>query len=349
MRVVFVDPKCPSPYQWDTLRGGGLGGTEATVLRIARALSESHDVTVLQHNRVKEHADGLLRYLPGSSFDREIIGADQIIFIGKAQGIDRIPRSSKARLWLWLHNYLGEEVPFFWKDHLIRRLGIVCVSRTHALHTRKFMQSCPQFFLTGGLLARGKVTFIYNPIADGLQPDPSVCRLRHRLIFFSSPHKGIEQVVEAFRYIRNHDSRFELHVADPGYNKRVDLKVLDHPGIVRLGSLPHEELVGCVRNSLCVFYPQHKRPETFGLVYAEANAVGVPVLAHRFGSAAEILSSPDQLIDGRNPQEVLDRVLLWANGGSPVVSVRPEFVLSNVVKRWQYLLGNPDGALAEWS
>ncbi len=57
-----------------------------------------------------------------------------------------------------------------------------------------------------------------------------------------------------------------------------------------------------IRESLCVFYPQTQRCETFGLVYAESNAVGTPVLAHDFGAAREVLSSPDQLINGKKFQ-----------------------------------------------
>lgn len=346
MRVLFIDPKCPSPYQWDTLRSGGLGGTEATVLRVARALAEMHEVSVLQHNRFRGHDEHGVRFLPGSSFDTAARGADHIIFIGKAQGINAIPSAVKARFWLWLHNFLGDEVPFFWADHLRRRLGIICVSKTHALHTQQFIRRQPQFLLTGGMIGRGKVTFIHNPLAGDLRPDPSVVRARHKLIFFSSPHKGIEQVVESFCYVRAHDPRFELHVADPGYNKNVDLRVLDVPGVVRLGSLPHGELISQVRSSLCVFYPQHKRPETFGLVYAEANAIGVPVLAHRFGSAEEVLSSEDQLVDGRDARAVLERVSAWAGGSEPVVFGRPEFEMTNVARRWRHLLDDPDAALA---
>src|SRR5690348_10745745 len=54
--VLFFDPGCPAPYSRLTLDEAALGGTEATVVRIAEAL----DAVVIQHNRMQ--AEG--RYRP---------------------------------------------------------------------------------------------------------------------------------------------------------------------------------------------------------------------------------------------------------------------------------------------
>src|SRR5581483_2147599 len=45
-----------------------------------------------------------------------------------------------------------------------------------------------------------------------------------------------------------------------------------------------------------VFYPKFVLPETFGLVFAEASAVGTPVLTHDCGAAAEVLADPRQVL-----------------------------------------------------
>ena len=55
-------------------------------------------------------------------------GADHVFFVQKAQHLATVAQHSHARLWVWLHNYLHDEVPYFWRDHLRHRLGIVCVS-----------------------------------------------------------------------------------------------------------------------------------------------------------------------------------------------------------------------------
>src|SRR5215469_10335658 len=56
--VLFFDPGCPTPYSRRTLEQAALGGTEATVIRIAEAL----DAEVMQHNRTESEG----RYRPGA-------------------------------------------------------------------------------------------------------------------------------------------------------------------------------------------------------------------------------------------------------------------------------------------
>ena len=47
MRVVIFDPITPKPYSLQTLKCEPMGGTEATVVRVAERL----DAVVVQHNR----------------------------------------------------------------------------------------------------------------------------------------------------------------------------------------------------------------------------------------------------------------------------------------------------------
>ena len=47
--TVFFDPSCPKPYDTRTLRNEAMGGSEATLVRIAECL----DALVVQHNRTE--------------------------------------------------------------------------------------------------------------------------------------------------------------------------------------------------------------------------------------------------------------------------------------------------------
>lgn len=343
MKLVFIDPKCPTPYDGQVLLNRGLGGTEATVVRIAQALSRHHEVTVIQHNRKEAFAENAsLEYLPSDRVLKAVKDADHVVFIQKAQNISQIAGNTKARLWLWLHNYLKDEVPFFWQDHLRYRLGIICVSQTHAQHTLRHMRSLPMYWASLSWLGRGGVCYLHNPIDDSLQPDPSIERDPFKLVFFSSPYKGIEHVLAMFRAAYERDSRLKLYVADPGYIRNFDAATLDAPGIIKLGSLPQREVLRHVRESMCVFYPQRKRPETFGLVYAEANAVGTPVLAHDFGAAREVLCDSNPPIDASRPEQVLRTLAEWINSGAPQTTRRAEFSLTEVARQWEQFLQAPD-------
>jgi glycosyltransferase involved in cell wall biosynthesis len=345
MKIAFVDAKCPVPYDSETLLNRSLGGTEATVIRIAQALSQRHDVTILQHNRVDERVESAsLRFLPIGSLDSATRDAQHVVFIQAARHrhLRQVARISSARLWVWLHNYLKQEVRFSARQHLFHRVGIICVSRTHAEHTSRHLRSLPSYWASFGRLARGGVLYHYNPVAVDLAGTAPVAKDPHKLVFFSSPHKGIEQVVDAFRSAHALDPRLKLYVADPGYVKDFDATLLDAPGVVKLGSLPQREVMAHIREALCVFYPQRKRAETFGLVYAEANAAGTPVLAHDFGSAREILASSNPPLDASDTGRVVDTLMKWAGGAAPVVGPNPAFQLDTVADQWDRFLQEPD-------
>jgi glycosyltransferase involved in cell wall biosynthesis len=345
MKIAFVDAKCPAPYDSETLLNRSLGGTEATVIRIAQALSQRHDVSILQHNRAEPCEESpSLRFLPIGSLDSATRDAQHVVFIQAARHrhLGQVARHSSARLWVWLHNYLKQEVRFSPRQHLFHRLGIICVSRTHAQHTARHLRSLPSYWASFGRLARGGVLYHYNPVDVDLAGAAPVVKDPHKLVFFSSPHKGIEQVVDAFRSVHAVDPRLKLYVANPGYIKDFDPALLDAPGIVKLGSLPQRVVLQHIREALCVFYPQRKRAETFGLVYAEANATGTPVLAHDFGAAREILADSNPPFDTSDAGRVVDTLMKWAGGGAPVVGPNPAFQLETVADQWDRFFQEPD-------
>ena len=183
---------------------------------------------------------------------------------------------------------------------------------------------------------------IYNPVEDSLRVEP-VTVDRNRMILFSTPNKGASQVVAAFGAVRNALPSMQLDIA--GSTEAVLEQYV--PGVARmagiriLGRLPRDEVLAYVRTSLCVFYPQYEHPETFGLVFAEANAVGTPVIAHDFGAAREVLGDPEQLVDARDHEAVVARVARWREGGRPRVHGRDAFRASTVIGEWRHLLESP--------
>tara|TARA_R110002096_G_scaffold235626_1_gene425956 strand:+ start:1060 stop:1392 length:333 start_codon:yes stop_codon:yes gene_type:complete len=99
------------------------------------------------------------------------------------------------------------------------------------------------------------------------------------LFFCSSPHKGLNQVFRQFAALRERFPKLTHEVADPGYLAWDTGKIPD--GVWLRGSLSHDRRIGRMRRALCLFYPQDSFAETFGLVIAEANAVGTPFLVQR--------------------------------------------------------------------
>ncbi len=323
-QIAIVDPCCAAGYAPQALAAGGLGGTEATVLRVAAALSANTPMHIFQKGRTdtKPSAAGRLRPL-SEAFARAT--ESTIIVINAWKVACKLRKvHPAARILLWLHGYPGRHNRPMGSALRAADIAVVCVSRTHADWLRDFLgDTAPD------------ITHIHNPIADHLTPD-NTRRDPDRLLFASSPHKGLAQVFKQFAAAREAIPTLTLAVADPGYLAWDTGSVPD--GVTFLGALPHPDLIAGMRRALCLFYPQTSFAETFGLVMAEANAVGTPVLVHRdLGANAEVVGDPAQCIDGNDLTQVVDRLRHW-RVTPPVVRVNPQFRLSTVASQWADLL-----------
>lgn len=320
MNVLFIDYATPRPYTASDL--SGCGGTEATVTRVAEALVRlGHDVSVEQRGREKDEGIYVGRYS----------GQPDVVIVLRMPALLPEIRSRfyKARLYLWAHDWANGEWASLFPSLVRARTQVVCVSQTHKMQMQMVMAPV-------GDLTKLPIHFIYPPISDNLTIDDTPVD-KNKLVFFSSPHKGLKETLSVFKLLKDGFlPDVKLYVSNPGYYKSLETH---QDGVVNLGSLSHEDVMSHVRSALCFFYINYVFPETFGLVYAEANAVGTPVIAHRFGAAHEVLSARSQVVDARDNKQIIDRVLSWhQDGGRPKVQVAEKYRLKNVVAEWGRLL-----------
>jgi glycosyltransferase involved in cell wall biosynthesis len=174
---------------------------------------------------------------------------------------------------------------------------------------------------------------IYNPIDDALQPDGTPVD-KEKMVFFSSPHKGLERTLEVFARFQDfaelRDVR--LYVSNPGYFANHNTEGLRN--VINLGALPHKDVIAHVRSSLCVFYLNGVFPETFGLVAAESNAVGTPFLSTKIGALPEVGDHPQEFVDVKDNESIIKRIIAWKTQGRPKVLGNPAFRLKSVVRDW---------------
>jgi glycosyltransferase involved in cell wall biosynthesis len=364
--VLFYDPGCPAPYGRRTLEQAALGGTEATVVRIAEAL----DAEVMQHNRTESEG----RYRPGGLSaggtpqgpERSV---EHLIILRDPRAVAPLcARFPGARPYLWLHDLVrpgskrGRRLAA--TASTLARLGVtlVCVSDFQRAQAQAVLERA-------GVAVRVRAVTIYNPIEDALMPsgaavDPA------KLVFLSSPNKGLPFALDAFEAVRHAVPGMRLCVGSPGYKSFRDAGVRGPgdttSGIEWLGPLPHARAVTEMRSALCVFYPNFVLPETFGLVFAEASAVGTPVLTHDCGAAAEVLADREQLLPvppaARHYEHLarllpralrpmlaaraerhglfepyVEKVRAWRSD-RPRTGADPRFRLAAVAERWRALL-----------
>ena len=349
--TLFFDPVCQQPYDSRTLLQQAMGGTEATVIRVADAL----DALVAQHNRTETYG----RY----RVPEKDPGIKSVVINRDSRAIRQVRELyPNARVYLWLHDQFkpGSKRAGWLAStaDLMRELAVsvVCVSDTQRRNVDAALRAMRMESLS--------TYTIYNPIEDGLAPDGSPVDT-NKLVFFSSPNKGLKFTLDAFRHLRRRMPELRLVVGNPGYKIRKSVLI---EGVEYLGPQPQARMHTQVRTALCTFFPNVVIPETFGLVFAESNAMGTPVLTYDCGSAVEVIGDRAQILPVTLADRVYERLLshvspgwragparvaasmglfdafaervsAWRNGGRPSVGPNPRFRLSAVVERWRELLG----------
>lgn len=333
MRIAFIDLSCPQIYDHTALSSQGLGGTEASVVRLATALgARDHKVLVVQHLRTLEKSERGVIY--GSMESLMGFRPEVVICLRDVRMLSFMAENfPDAKLFLWLHDLeelgasqLTANIPLL--KYTAPR--IVGVSRFH----KTGIIDCIQVGAKGETgLPEYTVTYIYNPIDDELVADGRAYD-KNKILFLSSPHKGLDHVLKLFALVRQKFPRVKLYVANPGYYKDKDRLP---EGVVPLGTRPHHEVIDELRTSLCLFYPNpdYFTRETYGLVAAEAQAVGCPPLVHPAGALNEIVTTKECFVDARNPREVLQRFRKWYVEGRPKVSLDLPTRTSQVVLEWE--------------
>ena len=350
--VLFFDPRCRRPYSTRTRAEVAMAGTELTVSRVADGLG----AWVMQ--RYRSVPEG--RYLPSAGVD----GVEHVVLLRDARCLpemhDRFPN---ARLYLWLHDRIlpgsknGRRLAA--QASLLRRqpLTLICVSdwqRAGAEAVLQRMRGCGHV----------RACTIYNPIEDSLNPNGATIDPT-KLVYFSSPNKGLTYTLDAFRALRQRMPDLHLCVGNPGYK---DLPRADVAGVEWLGALPTAAIQAEVRTALCVVHFNFVLAETFGLVFAESNAVGTPVLTHDYGAAREVISDSRQLLPVLPHQQAyeraarmlplnwrhasarygtrlgifepyIERIRAWREGERPSTGPDARFKFSTVIERWRTLLG----------
>ncbi len=350
---LFYDPVCQEPYDTRTLRASAMGGTEATLTRVADAL----DAFVIQHNRTEDWG----RYRT----PQRISGITSVIVNRDSRALALVrERYPGARVYLWLHDQLnpGSRRARWLASSagMLREMSViaVCVSDTQRRGVEATLHSI-------GLGERMRALTIYNPVDDALTPDGTAVDER-KLIFFSSPNKGLGFTLDAFGALKRRMPDLRLVVGNPGYKP---LRVARRPGIELLGPQTQAHIHAEVRSALCTFFPNFVIPETFGLVFAESHALGTPVLTHDCGAALEVVADPRQVLPlsaglrlyehavGALPSRwrslparlaaaaglfdaYVERIDAWRHGERPRTSPDPRFRLSTVTAQWRALLAS---------
>lgn len=326
--VLFVDPVCPRPYDGLTLQTLPQGGTESSVTRVAEALAaRGHQVAVAQHNRPCRAKVNQVDYaLLGT---RQAFRPTHVVVLRDTSLLDELSRQwPGARQYVWYTDFpeAGETFDRDAAAHVRNRATVITLSQWHR-------QAWERMY-AGRHGDPVEVERIYLPIPDDLEPNDTPVD-PDKFVYFSSPHKGLRDTVRLFSRLGDYPglNGVRLHVANPGY--RVNGVGPADGRVVDLGPLPWNRVIREVRSAFLVLHYNRVYPETFGLVHAEANAVGTPWISGPLGANPEVCAHPDEMVDVEDPCAVIERILRWRSAGRPTVRGNAAFRISRIVAEWE--------------
>lgn len=328
--LLICDMTTPMPYEKQTLEVQGLGGTEASVIRVAEGLGAcGAHVGVIQHNLnmplMGEHA----YYLPLSMIDE--VDCHNFVSLRGTHFLDKFP---KAKKYSWHEDLPGDVFKTMREAFVKHDVTVIAASDWH-----KGVLSKEIHF--EGAKDNPPIVRIYNPIEDHLfiPRHTDVKYDRNKLCWVASPHKGLKEGVEIFNKLVevSGNKDFRLFMFNPGYMLHDMPELYSNRYIVDIGPVPCKELWQHVSESMCLFYPTEFE-ETFGNIAAEANAVHTPVLTNKVAALGETVSSERQFVPPRDPDAVIERAIEWWKGDRPKVWGNDDFRMTNVVIEWVKLL-----------
>ena len=335
-RILFADTSHPKAYGFDDLAAHAMGGTESSVLRTAKILSKhKHTVSIYQQHRERhEHQQGVNFIGPAQLAALE--APDHVVVLRKFPQLRAFQQQfPQAQTHLWIHTYKNWEYVLKRGVRMARPWQLIGNSHTHAADCDRLLHQGLLGRMFNVFKPRIPISTCYNPIPAALADHPPQARDPNKLLFLSAPNKGLAQVLASFQQLNQLLPELQLYVANPGSRE-------DQPeslaNVHYLGALPADEVKQHLATSLCVFYPQDSFAETFGLIYAEANALGTPVLAHDIGAAREILHPNNPLINAQDLSQITHTIQTWQQA-LPQVSYRPEFDEPAIYQQWVEALG----------
>lgn len=289
---------CPNTGQdWtpDSIREGGIGGSETAVIRVAEEFAK-------MGKRVTVYAEceGIwngVRY--AKSRDFRPIPCETFISWRTIGPITQMADFAERR-YVWAHDiHFGEA-----SEEQLRGVTVVALSAWH----KKFMQAK---YPTADIIVLG----------NGIDPerfDKEAKRQRYRLIYAQSPDRGLDVVLNLFPKIRDRYPDAELHVfygfdmaraLNPQFIAFIEEKA-EQPGVFLHGRVDQQTLAEEYLKSDVLLYPAtmpNGQPfdETYCISVVEAQAAGCVPITPAHGALAET-NKCGIVVHDAEPQDLLD-------------------------------------------
>jgi glycosyltransferase involved in cell wall biosynthesis len=285
---------------------GPLGGAEAAVVALANALAaRGHQIELYTRCAARLSYKGVTWIPIGEGTPS---AADLYIANRGHRLIGLVPRARKALFWIHNPGWYLKKPRYVWALFR-RRPVIICIGDYHAA-------------TVPGWMPRGGLEIIPYGLAEEFRhATPLASPPEPRAIFTSNPQRGLDWLLDIWeRSIHPELPDAELHIyAGPAVygeagGKQAQAmaavlaraKSLEWIGVDCAQPLPRAELIKVLSQSRAMLY-RGDANETFCAAVAEAQALGVPVVAQAIGSL------PERVVDGVTGDLAIDEASFAAS------------------------------------
>lgn len=302
LNIVFVWGG--SPFLGDTLKRSPLGGTETALIYMSNSLSRmGHSVRVFVKGGQGNYEGVGYRDLLNYTRDLEKEPAD-ILVASRILHPFINPIQAKIRIF-WTEDAHDQPfVEFLARPEIVENIDrIITVSQwqTEKL-SETFKIPLSKFYVT----RNGVHWKHFKNLPD--------TRNRRKLVYTSTPYRGLDVLLEIFPRIKEKVPEAELDIYSSMAVYQVDpaddetqfghlYKLADQPGVNLMGSTIQKALAAALKHAGILAYPNHFA-ETSCIAVMEAMAAGVPVVTTSLGALPETLAAGGIRIDGEPQSEI---------------------------------------------
>lgn len=283
----------PSLESWSphSLNEGGIGGSETALVQIARRfVADGWEVDVFNDCGKSEGDHEGVCYWDHKRFDPKE-PCDLFVSWRQPRLVDL--ELAAQRKWLWMHDLHST-------DHLTEERAakyerVLGVSRWHVGYLEMIYP-----FLAG------RTEFVPNGVDLERFVDPGLTRERHRVVWLSSPDRGLDVLLALWPHVMERIPDAELHVFygfqnlerlaqnNPHFRTYIQKmqRLMDRPGVINRGRLGQDALARELWQASVLAYPSGFL-ETGFISGVEAMAAGVPVVGSAIGALPEVVGDID--------------------------------------------------------
>lgn len=342
MRVSFYSPIAFEPWDWRNSIESGIGGSETSQVEMAwRLARRGHDVTCyapLPEDGPREWRGTHWRMLEEATFEDPGLW---VLYRCPAE-LDKVTPAPDRRFWLlwqdWDYPGLSES-----RSAKVERHVTLC--QWHARYmAARYPYLAGKIWITSNGLKRDLLELVEGDTRRWVSEEGEVIsaaqitRDPHKIVFASSPDRGVARVIHAVSRAREVDPRVTLHVTY-GFNNLDKIasfadtaatlrQQLDQPWIVNHGRISQPDLYRLWLSAGLWVYPTTFH-ETSCITSMEAQACGaipivspVAALAENVGWGGWIDGSAD---DPLTLARFTGEILRWANPEMQA-TIRPDMM-----------------------